>query len=282
MAKIITVGDRSYVRTSSLGKGSFCTVYLADDVETGETVVIRELRDTGHNGRNIFQNGIKAHQPVGNSSEHFQGFYGHTDRTTALEYVEGQPLSRCGRHSKEDIVLATAYQLAEGLDEFHTSGRGKIKVEPVHRDIKPDNVLVKPISNGAELVIIDLDLSYLDLDNDPAKGFGTEGYMSPEQIAQEPVTSKSDIYAVGSTLYRIVTGQDPPLIHGDDEPNVPHLGQIDTTSQVGEVISTCWRLNGRSYDSATHMQSEVGNRLRTRGIRPERSHEVLAGLVNGN
>lgn len=87
----------------------------------------------------------------------------------------------------------------------------------VHRDIKPDNIL---ISSAGDAVVADFGLARaLDSGNDPARSganqvMGTPHYFSPEQARGLEVDGRSDLYALGVTLYRAVTGRVP--FEGDD------------------------------------------------------------------
>jgi len=129
-----------------------------------------------------------------------------------MEYVDGTDLARRvkdGGPVPYDVAVDYARQAALGLQ--HAGERGL-----VHRDVKPSNLLVTP----AGLVkLLDLGLAMLNdataADSDqrvtrPGVVLGTPDYLAPEQ-AQNPtgVDSRADVYALGGTLYFLVTGQPP-------------------------------------------------------------------------
>jgi eukaryotic-like serine/threonine-protein kinase len=126
----------------------------------------------------------------------------------AMEFVEGQTLSSLrGKLSLKELLSIVA-QAAEALAAAHQSGI-------VHRDIKPDNVMVRP--DGYAKV---LDFGLVKLTEtapaqpDVAKtqlgvAMGTLAYMSPEQATGEPVDHRTDIWSLGVVLYELVTGHRP-------------------------------------------------------------------------
>ncbi len=123
-----------------------------------------------------------------------------------VEYVPGTDLRRLVR-TKGKLTVQQASniikQAAEGLDHAHERNL-------IHRDIKPGNILVTPDGTAK---LSDLGLAfYLNDSNDPRAGkiVGTADYLSPEQIrTPDKITSNSDIYSLGCTLYYAVTGKVP-------------------------------------------------------------------------
>jgi serine/threonine protein phosphatase PrpC len=97
--------------------------------------------------------------------------------------------------------IAIASRLAKAVAALHRAG-------VIHRDIKPDNVILQPDSG---LKLIDLGVARLPAIEDlPASTVpGTPSYMAPEMIAGQPGNEKSDIFALGVTLFRMFTGAYP-------------------------------------------------------------------------
>ncbi len=124
-----------------------------------------------------------------------------------MEYVPGQSLGekveQKGRLSESDAIHILA-QVCDGLHAAHKQGL-------IHRDVKPDNVLVTPDLTAK---LTDLGL-VRDVESDDnltrtGKGLGTPHYMAPEQFRNaKHVDVRSDVYSLGATLYMAVTGRVP-------------------------------------------------------------------------
>lgn len=127
-----------------------------------------------------------------------------------MEYVPGTSLSQRIRDDGPLPIVHAAeilLQIARGLDAAHLR-------QIVHRDIKTSNVLIAPDGTAK---IIDFGIAKVFKGNDgTGEGLtgekevvGTADYMSPEQGSGRPVDARSDIYSLGITLYRILTGRLP-------------------------------------------------------------------------
>jgi eukaryotic-like serine/threonine-protein kinase len=123
-----------------------------------------------------------------------------------LEYVEGEDLkARLGREGA--LSPAEAARLARavcaGLEAAHAAG-------VVHRDLKPANVL---LGRGGRVVLTDFGIARAM--EDQVEGgltrthgmVGTPQYMAPEQLTEEPVDARTDVYAVGLLLYEMLVGE---------------------------------------------------------------------------
>src|SRR5208337_1335861 len=131
----------------------------------------------------------------------------------AMEFVEGETLeSLIKRSGRLDVKLALeiATQVATGLAAIH-------KQKLVHRDIKPGNIMVSLAERGAVTAKI-IDLGLAKAVNEPGSqtaismpgGFvGTPDFASPEQFAGVQVDIRSDLYSLGATLWKMLTGKTP-------------------------------------------------------------------------
>lgn len=149
--------------------------------------------------------------------------YGETadgDVFMAMEHVQGAPLSEVMRTIGPLPVpraLAIAIQVARALRKAHEKG-------VVHRDLKPANIMVRPDEDGFDFVKV-LDFGLLKLfapDHSEVDGaftdealtaagalMGTPGYMAPEQAVGEAIDARADIYALGVTMFQMLTGRLP-------------------------------------------------------------------------
>ena len=123
----------------------------------------------------------------------------------ACEYVDGldaaSALAKGGRLPPR-IAALIALEVARGLDELH--GRAL-----VHRDLKPDNVL---LGRGGEVKIADFGIAHDARARSLTRSgvsLGTPDYMSPEQLRGEKVDARSDLFALGVVLYELLTGRVP-------------------------------------------------------------------------
>ena len=127
-----------------------------------------------------------------------------------MEMVEGECLADCITREgalPEALVLRWAHQLLDALAYCHGQG-------VIHRDIKPHNIIIR--SDG-QAVLVDFGLVKLWDPRDPrtktvVRGMGTPEYAPPEQYDVEAghTDVRSDIYALGATLYHALAGQAPP------------------------------------------------------------------------
>jgi len=118
-----------------------------------------------------------------------------------MEYVDGPPLQKyCTKDTLFPVskVVEIVFTVCHALDYAHKRG-------VVHRDIKPSNIL---LGKTGEVKITDFGIAQVKTEQTSSKGIvGSPSYMSPEQVKEEPVEDKSDIFSLGCVLYELLTGE---------------------------------------------------------------------------
>lgn len=117
-----------------------------------------------------------------------------------MPLVHGARLSDwVARGQRQGAVLAALAGVADALAYLHDAGI-------VHRDVKPENVLVDRTGHA---MLLDFDLAARMGEQEPLAIAGTIAYLSPEQARAEPPLPASDLYGFGAMLYQTLTGQVP-------------------------------------------------------------------------
>ena len=132
-----------------------------------------------------------------------------------MEYVEGHPVSLLRKAAvfEERRALEIVRQVAEALDYAWTEER------IVHRDVKPGNIIITPDGTAklADLGLAQDALEAAEEESEDGMVLGTPLYVAPEQIRREPdLDVRCDLYALGATLFHMVTGR-PPFRDADSK-----------------------------------------------------------------
>jgi eukaryotic-like serine/threonine-protein kinase len=204
------LADR-YVVRRELGRGGMATVYLVQDLKHDREVALKVLHEelAAALGPERFKREIRTTArlqhphilPVLDSGE-AAGRLWYT-----MPYVKGESLRERLRREVQlpvDAAIELTRQVAFALDYAHREGA-------IHRDLKPENIL---LADGQAL-LADFGVAKA-LDpvgearlTESGIAVGTPAYMSPEQAAGGTVDLRSDIYALGSVLYEMLTGEPP-------------------------------------------------------------------------
>ena len=175
----------------------------------------------------------------------------------ALEWVDGRTLKQViadERNLSPSRVLTIARQIGRSLREAHAEG-------VVHRDLKPSNVMLVQTDEGESVKVLDFGIAKIHADAGAIKSLeltgdrviGSPPYMSPEQVRQQPIDSRSDIYSLGVMLFEMLTGRLP----------------FESTSMV-EVLT--WHTQGTTPTFAEMGFSEV----------PEALEEIVRNCLQKN
>lgn len=200
----------SYKFVRLLNEGAFGRVYLAEHVQSGQHVAIKELKrlDSGSRVRfarelrllteqvdnqfvvDVLDYNLEAHPPA-----------------IVMEYCDGGSLRPWVQELQPWLQVTTALgHVAQGLAGIHQAGG-------FHRDIKPDNLLLAVDGEEATVKIADFGLARLPHDSGSTMtygGFGTPGYIAPEILMGGDFHSGADIYSLGVVALELLTGTTEP------------------------------------------------------------------------
>jgi serine/threonine-protein kinase len=193
------------------------TVWSVVDVELGERVALKVLRpdarDTG-DAIERFRREVRLARRITHPNVARIYDIGDHDGVhyLTMECVQGKSLAdELGGGAPWDPAraIAMAAQIARGLAAAHACG-------VVHRDLKPANVL---LDGTGRAVLTDFGIACaitgdVKLTLDRNAWMGTPAYMSPEQVRGDPVDARSDVYALGTILFEMLTGRLPFVADG--------------------------------------------------------------------
>jgi serine/threonine-protein kinase len=201
-------GRYSLVR--ELGRGGMGVVFLAREVALDRLVAIKLLPSGLATQPTLRDRFIREARTAAQLSHpHIVAIHA-VEATEAvvffvMEYVAGETLGarlrRVGALIPGDALRITQ-EVAWALAHAHAR-------DVVHRDVKPDNILLEEGSDRA--IVTDFGIAHAGISgNTPVGvGLGTFHYMSPEQAAGAPVDARTDVYALGVTAFHAVTGRRP-------------------------------------------------------------------------
>ena len=253
-------------------------VYVAEDTRLGRRVALKTLpqgtaRDPGRRAR--FEREARAIAALNHpnivtihSVEESEGVHFIT-----MELVEGRTLRELISRERVPVpqILEWAIPIADALSAAHRAG-------VVHRDLKPDNVMV---TNEGRLKVLDFGLAKLHEPVDPEESqtqlptapvtqegmvVGTVAYMSPEQAEGKPLDHRSDIFSFGIVVYEMAAGRRP--FHGEtsistitailrDTPPPVTEGRDDLPHHLGRIVRRCLAKDpARRYQSTDDLRNE--------------------------
>jgi eukaryotic-like serine/threonine-protein kinase len=225
------IADRYHI-TKKLGEGGMGQVYLAEHVKMGRRCAVKimtpgmmsdpdaisRFNREAANASRISHPNVCAIYDFGETPEGL--IY------LAMEFIEGRSLTAL-LEELGTLPLARAAsiltQCADALQVAHDLGI-------VHRDLKPDNIMVVTARGRDTVKVVDFGIAKaVGADSTDQKvtktGFvvGTPEYMSPEQLAGDPVDGRSDIYSLGLVFYRMLTGGSPFPAESQQETMIKRL-----------------------------------------------------------
>jgi predicted Ser/Thr protein kinase len=212
--------DGKYQIVGKIGRGGMGDVYLAKDLNLGREVAIKALSGEFFEDEQRLKR-FQDEASAASSLNHMHILTVHeflvVDGKSFIvtEYIEGQTLREKLRRGPLDVPTAhkLTKQVASALQYAHAKG-------VVHRDVKPENVMVK---RDGDAKLVDFGIAKLAARDVPQgepnlgglsgaedlPGFGTANYMSPEQVRKQKTDKRTDIWSLGVCLYEMLAGAPP-------------------------------------------------------------------------
>jgi serine/threonine protein kinase len=209
-----------YSLERELGRGGMGIVYLAREVQLDRLVAIKVLPEAFAARDDIRARFLReARMAASLSHPHIVPIYrvSETSRFVffVMAYVNGETLGdRLRSRGPLPVVAATRLLREVTWALSYAHGRGI-----VHRDIKPDNILIEAETGRALVCDFGIARGAAETNiSDPGSVMGTAQFMSPEQASSEPLDGRSDFYSLGVVAFLALSGRLP-----FDAPNVPAM-----------------------------------------------------------
>jgi serine/threonine protein kinase len=276
---LFVLQDR-YEVVNHLGQGGMGTVYVARDRRLGRRqCVVKKLRDDFFREEDkekamaFFEREADVLSKLQHSNivHIHDSFKEDGDCYLVMEYVEGenlhQMLGRRGEPFPEEQVLQWASQIAEVLDYLHTNDP-----QIIYRDLKPSNIM---IDTKDRVKLVDFGIARPYVEDSDNTHVVSAGYSPPEQYwgAADP---RSDVYALGATMYFLLTGEEPLAL----QTSSPRKMSMDISEHSDMIVqrATAQDLLLR-YQSALEMKEDIDRRKEIKGEKSKATFSAIVALV---
>jgi S1-C subfamily serine protease len=270
MVAVGSVLQDRYEMDEMLGRGGFGSVYRAHDTRLKKLVAIKETLHVKPEVLRLFEReaellasldhpALPAVTDYFNEGKNYYIVMTYVPGIDLSEHLDAQPGKRLSEHAALELLLP----VLDALEYMHTR-------EPpiIHRDIKPSNIRITP-DNKVYLVDFGLAKSYETDNLNPSSVLAiTPKYSPPEQYFNNTDT-RSDLYALGATLYTMLCGASPIAAH-ERMSNAELIPMADRGAEVSpQTEDLVLRLLAMSADDRYQMVGELRREMRA----------ILADLV---
>ena len=264
--------NNRYIVNSFLTAGGFGAVYIAEDtVMQGRLCVLKESFDQTPDGRAQFEVeaatlSVLNHPNLVRVTDSF--VESNQKMYLVMEYVEGEDLEemlkRAPNGLPEKQALGWLEQILGAVAYCHT-----FVPKVIHRDVKPANIRIRKADGAAVLVDFGIAKIGVGPTRKAARGL-SPGYAPPEQYGTGTDTH-SDVYALGATLYHLLTGRVPP-----ESVDIAHSGAVlppprslnpAISAQTEQLILTAMQLNPQDrFRTAGDMRLALQGKMPTQVV----------------
>ena len=238
-----------------VGKGGMGAVYLAVQEPLARMVAIKVLHGTA-DATTVARFQREARLIAQLQHPHIVGLidFGedHGRLYLVMEYIDGEPLTSALEREapfEPKRVVDIALQIAEALAVAHDT-------QVVHRDVKPDNIMVLPTAGGGDFIkMLDFGVAKIRREGEAQNTVETKAglivgslrYISPEQVENGEITSRTDMYSYGCVIYEMLAGRrvfdyaspaDCAIAHITETPKPP---EVDGQTLAGPLVDFLMR-----------------------------------------
>ncbi len=267
----VNVGEKldQYELTELIARSGMASIFKAQDLVSAATVAIK-VPYLQFESDVVFYGRFQREEEVGRRLDHPNIIRVLTPRRKSrmylvMEYIDGvslRALMREQRPLETDKALDIARQICSALVYMHAQG-------VVHRDLKPENIL---LTESGQVKIMDFGIA---LDESARRltwsglssTIGTPDYMAPEQVSGRRGDARTDIYALGTMLYEMLTGNLPfaggnvyavMRAKANEDPQPPSSYQPEIDPHLEEIILHATARQPRDrYATAAEMLSDL-------------------------
>jgi len=265
-----------FARVELLGKGAMGEVWRSWDTQLSRFVALKLLhrRDDVEMARFWREAQTAAGLSHPNLAALYEFGVHESQPFIAMQLVRGQTLKTFPRRDRRTLVRLVR-DAARAVAYANESG-------VIHRDLKPENLMVETQGRTHRVYVMDFGLAHA-VDNasiTPGRVVGTPDYMPPEQARGDDVDARADVYALGATLYDLLSGRPPFRSKNiletmrrtqNEEPEPLRALDARIDADLETIVLTCLAKDpARRYASARELAEELtcwldGLPIRARG-----------------